>query len=120
MDRMIINARNANGRPYQFKIQHGASGSINFIVSQDDAVIGTKAHLTDARDLVEKTIKGLKAHMDDIIQQDGDASWAIAFRRQDDDTVIIETLEWMSGRYVKLGPDVKYAVDCAAYEYGYC
>lgn len=117
MDRMIINAVNTNGKHYQFKLQCGTSSVVIF---QDGTEIGTEDHLNAARDHVEAIIKWLDAHMEDIIQQDGEASWAIAFDRLDADSVIIRVLEWMGGRYVQLGPDERYSVDCASYEYGYC
>lgn len=93
MDRMIINAVGADGKRTQFQIRSNSSESVAFTIFQDDVAIATEDTQEAAREFIEMAIKAFGLHMEDIIQQEGTYSYAVAFERADEQTVIIRTME---------------------------
>ena len=117
----IINAINPEGKRTQYKIcQWIDSDEMVHIQDEDGNPLSAAENMDACRDYVEDRLQWTGYHMEEIIRQHGDFSAAVTFDPQEDGSLIIRTYEWMGGRYVQLGPEERYSVECAQEEYGYC
>ena len=117
----IINAINPAGERTQYQIQQWIdSDETVHIVDEDGNPLRAAENMNAGRDYVEDRLKWTGYHMEDLIRKHDDFATAIAFELQEDGSLIVKTFEWMGGRYVQLGPEERYSVECAQEEFGYC
>lgn len=116
-DALHINAINDNGErtTYQIRIHNNKY----FVRQYNQTIITTDTELS-ARNAVECLMKDNGWHLEELVDLGGKFASAVTFTPVDSENVIIKTFEWMGGRYVQLGPEELYSIECAKREYGYC